>query len=94
MLYVQAIKKGFQQELPDIWLTNGNPWEIARPEVTYKVGFYGSVDKSKWTPAEQARALPPQVWLLLCLLCLAIWRPFQCSAGRQGCLLATHCFQG
>ena len=56
---LQGLKDGHQQELPDIWLTNGNPWEIARPDTTYKVGFYGSVDNFKWTPAEQAG--PP--WL-------------------------------
>lgn len=49
----QALKDGHQKELPDIWLTNGNPWEIPRPETTYKIGFYGSVDNHKWTPAEQ-----------------------------------------
>lgn len=55
----QAIDaKGYQQELPDIWLTNGNPWEIARPEITYKIGFYGTVDNFKWSPAEQVTPLP------------------------------------
>lgn len=52
-LYLQAIdEKGYQQELPDIWLSNGNPWEIARPDITFKIGFYGSVDNFKWSPGE------------------------------------------
>jgi glucan phosphorylase len=52
--FAQAIdEKGYQQELPDIWLTNGNPWEIARNDITYKIGFYGTVDNFKWSPAEQ-----------------------------------------
>ena len=51
----QALKDGFQDELPDVWLANGNPWEIARPEITYKVGFYGTVDDFKWSPAERVR---------------------------------------
>ncbi|KAK9916350.1 hypothetical protein WJX75_001605 [Coccomyxa subellipsoidea] len=56
-MFKQAIDaKGYQQELPDIWLTNGNPWEIARPEITYKIGFYGTVDNFKWSPAEQVIA--------------------------------------
>ena len=64
----QALKDGHQQEQPDIWLTNGNPWEIARPELTYKVGFYGSVDNFKWTPAEQACcALPSNCKVALLL---------------------------
>ena len=50
---LQAIdEKGYQQELPDIWLSNGNPWEIARPDITFKIGFYGSVDNFKWSPGE------------------------------------------
>ena len=40
--------------MPDIWLTNGNPWEIARSDITYKIGFYGTVDNFKWSPAETA----------------------------------------
>ena len=50
---MQAIdEKGYQQELPDIWLSNGNPWEIPRPDITFKIGFYGSVDNFKWSPGE------------------------------------------
>ena len=50
----QAIdEKGYQLELPDIWLTNGNPWEIARDDIKYKVSFYGTVDNFKWSPGEQ-----------------------------------------
>ena len=48
----QGLDKGQQKEMPDIWLTNGNPWEIERPEIKYKIGFYGKVDNFKWTPAE------------------------------------------
>lgn len=51
----QALKNGYQDELPDIWLTNGNPWEIARPGITYRIGFYGTVDQFKWSPAEEVR---------------------------------------
>lgn len=49
----QALKDGFQQELPDIWLTNGNPWELKRPTIKYSVGFYGEVKDGKWEPAEK-----------------------------------------
>ena len=54
-LPVQTLDKGFQKEIPDIWLQNGNPWEIARPNISYKVGFYGTVDNFKWSPAEQVQ---------------------------------------
>jgi glycogen phosphorylase len=51
----QALKEGFQQELPDIWLTNGNPWELKRPNIRYTVGFYGEVKDGKWVPAEKVQ---------------------------------------
>lgn len=60
LVRAQALKNGYQDELPDIWLTNGNPWEIARPGITYRIGFYGTVDQFKWSPAEQVRQCPPQ----------------------------------
>ena len=49
---LQALKDGYQLELPDIWLQNGNPWEVPRPEITYKINFYGSVKDGKWKPDE------------------------------------------
>ena len=52
------MKDGHQQENPDIWLTNGNPWEIQRPEVTYRIGFYGKVDNFKWSPSEEVTNPP------------------------------------
>jgi glycogen phosphorylase len=55
MLWLQALKDGFQQELPDIWLTNGNPWELKRPNIRYQVGFYGEVKGGKWVPAEKVQ---------------------------------------
>ncbi|KAL6765007.1 starch phosphorylase [Haematococcus lacustris] len=57
--------KGYQREVPDIWLTQGNPWEVARYEIKYKVGFGGKVEKktvdgaevSVWTPSEEVYAM-------------------------------------
>lgn len=31
--------EGKQVETPDVWLTNANPWEVKRPNVSYIVGF-------------------------------------------------------
>ena len=42
-LFRQKIVDGYQIELPDTWLENGNAWEIARPEETVKVRFDGEV---------------------------------------------------
>ncbi|HST59761.1 MAG TPA: glycogen/starch/alpha-glucan phosphorylase [Longimicrobium sp.] len=36
--------QGRQVEKPDNWLHDVNPWEIARPDRTYKVKFYGRVE--------------------------------------------------
>ena len=42
-LFRQKIVDGYQTELPDPWLENGNAWEIARPEETVEVKFGGKV---------------------------------------------------
>ncbi|HRI45532.1 MAG: glycogen/starch/alpha-glucan phosphorylase [Ignavibacteriaceae bacterium] len=43
-IFKQEIDKGNQIEKPDNWLTYGNPWEILRRELTYRVKFYGKVE--------------------------------------------------
>eukprot|EP00887_Chlorella_sp_A99_P002343 scaffold10.g2343.t1 len=56
-MFKQALKDGYQVELPDYWLDKGNPWEIRRPEVRFRVGFYGSVGGGgKWAPGEEVIA--------------------------------------
>jgi starch phosphorylase len=45
-LFRQAIQDGWQQELPEEWLSSGNPWEFERPEVVYPVHFGGTVEMS------------------------------------------------
>ena len=40
-IFMQQIVNGFQNEVPEQWLANGNPWEIERPEYKYRVKFYG-----------------------------------------------------
>lgn len=42
-LFRQKIVDGYQTELPDTWLENGNAWEIARPEESVIVKFGGQV---------------------------------------------------
>ena len=37
-IFEQQIRNGEQVEVPDYWLTYGNPWEIERVDVTYPVG--------------------------------------------------------
>ena len=43
-IFDQDIENGWQVEKPDHWLRYGNPWEIVRPEMTYRVKFNGSVE--------------------------------------------------
>jgi starch phosphorylase len=58
-IFKQRIENGYQLEDPDNWLLNGNPWEIAHPELSYQVNFEGraeqvrsrGVTRSEWVDA-------------------------------------------
>jgi starch phosphorylase len=64
-LFKQIIRNGWQQETPEDWLAFGNPWEFARPEVNYAIGFGGHVDavgegsslRQVWVPKETVEAV-------------------------------------
>ena len=43
-MFKQAIRDGYQVEVPDNWLENGNPFELRRPEYTKIVKFGGWVE--------------------------------------------------
>ena len=43
-IFDQRIRDGWQVEVTDKWLRYGNPWEIARPEICYNVGFGGHTE--------------------------------------------------
>jgi starch phosphorylase len=43
-IFRQKIENGRQVEMPDNWLRDENAWEIARPDRTYTVKFYGRVE--------------------------------------------------
>jgi len=43
-IFDQMIRDGWQVEQTDKWLRYGNPWEIARPEVSYNIGFGGHTE--------------------------------------------------
>jgi len=42
-IFRQKIVRGYQVEEPDEWLSKANPWEISRPEYTYRIKFGGRV---------------------------------------------------
>ena len=52
-MFKQEIRDGYQVEVPDNWLENGNPFEIKRPEYTQTVKFGGYV-RIEWD-AERRR---------------------------------------
>ena len=60
-MFEQKIINGHQVELPDYWLTAGNPWEIERLDVQYPVRFYGHIiqngDKKSWVGGEVVQAV-------------------------------------
>jgi len=69
-MFVQRIRDARQVEEPDDWLRLGNPWEIARPEHTFRVQFYGRVDpwtdaggqtRYRWVDTQDVLALPYDV---------------------------------
>lgn len=60
-MFEQRIMNGHQVEIPDYWLTKGNPWEIERLDVTYPVRFYGHVESTghgyRWTGGSVVQAV-------------------------------------
>ena len=46
-MFKQKIENGFQREVPDDWLKNGNPFEVRRAEYSTEVKFGGYVT-SEW----------------------------------------------
>ena len=65
-LFRQVIRNGWQQEFPETWLSFGNPWEFARPDLSHTVGFGGTVEltvgvdgarHAVWHPAETVVAV-------------------------------------
>ncbi len=65
-LFRQVVVDGVQQELPEDWLSFGNPWEFERAEVAYPVGFGGTVSAQQgpdgaltyaWLPGETLSAV-------------------------------------
>ena len=65
-LFRQEIRDGWQVEKTDKWLQLGCPWEIARPERNYVVGFGGHTEhyndehgiaRVRWVPANMVKGV-------------------------------------
>jgi starch phosphorylase len=86
-LFRQKIVDGWQMELPEDWLSFGNPWEFERREVAYEIGFGGAVTgetgpdgilRHAWQPAERIHAVaydtPIVGWRGTKVNTLRLWR--------------------
>ena len=65
-IFDQEIHDGWQVEKTDNWLAEPNPWEIAKPEINYQVGWGGRTERFiddkgrervRWIPARIAKGL-------------------------------------
>ena len=43
-IFDQEFRDGWQTEITDKWLRNGNPWEIAKPDIAYYVNWGGRTE--------------------------------------------------
>jgi starch phosphorylase len=85
-LFRQKIVDGRQVEVPEDWLSHGNPWEFERREAAYEIGFGGTVEgrqewdgatKPTWKPAERVIAVaydtPVVGWQGKAVTTLRLW---------------------
>ncbi len=65
-IFDQEIRDGWQAERTDKWLRYGNPWEIARPTITYDIRFGGRTEsyvddlgryRVRWIPEREVRGV-------------------------------------
>jgi starch phosphorylase len=86
-IFDQEIRDGWQVEVTDKWLQNGNPWEIVRPDVNHYVGFGGYTQQQtdsegrlrvNWIPARQVKGvacdLPVQGYRVGTCNVLRLWK--------------------
>ena len=66
-IFDQDIRDGWQVEVTDKWLRNGNPWEVVRPEWEVHIKFGGHTEmftdehgtlRVRWVPAKVVRGIP------------------------------------
>ena len=70
-IFDQEISNGWQIEIADEWLRNGNPWEVERPELAVEVQFGGRTEayteahidgqeryRVRWVADETVRGVP------------------------------------
>jgi glycogen phosphorylase len=69
-IFTQAISNGFQIEIPDKWLSYGNPWEVARPDYRVEIKLGGRTEayqdadgnyRVRWQPWQTVLGIPYDV---------------------------------
>lgn len=69
-MFKQLITNGYQQEAPDHWLRDGNPWELERPEYKQRIKFGGHTEyyldaenelRARWVNTRDVLAIPYDV---------------------------------
>ena len=61
-IFRQELEACEQVEVPDYWLERGNPWEIERSDMVYKVRMYGHVRKARAEDAPKKPGVEKAVW--------------------------------
>ncbi|MCV6592241.1 MAG: glycogen/starch/alpha-glucan phosphorylase [Silicimonas sp.] len=100
-LFRQSFDHGRQVEAAETWLKHGNPWEIARPETAFEIGFFGHVheegSRAIWSPGDAVRAeahdIPVIGWQGGWANALRLWAakpvaPFNLDAFNHGAYAA------
>ncbi|HEY8159096.1 MAG TPA: glycogen/starch/alpha-glucan phosphorylase [Methylobacter sp.] len=92
-IFDQEIHDGWQCEITDKWLRNGNPWEIAKPDVTYYVNFGGhteyyrddaGAERVRWIPERAIKGMaydtPIQGYRVNTCNTLRLWSSEACES--------------
>jgi starch phosphorylase len=65
-LFEQRIRDGWQQEVADPWLQQGNPWEVPRPGICHEIKFGGRTEhyqddngrrRTQWIPDQVVKGV-------------------------------------
>jgi starch phosphorylase len=92
-IFDQEIRDGWQCEITDKWLHRGNPWEIAKPDITYTVSFGGysefyrddeGMDRVRWIPDRAVKGVaydtPIQGYRVNTCNTLRLWSAEACES--------------
>jgi len=92
-IFDQEIRDGWQCEITDKWLRGGNPWEIAKPDITYYVNFGGhteyyrdeaGAERIRWVPDRAVKGMaydtPVQGYRVNTCNTLRLWSAEACES--------------